>query len=140
MLSTTERCLSSDLLRTAYRIVCQRDGMTIPSEIKKARAAKGWSQRELAKRMKVAAGAVGQWENGTTKPKVSNRTELSKKLGIPFLRLMPEITIAKDVSEDDQELLALVQQLLELPRPARAGLLMAAAATAEAIRDQKPPE
>lgn len=139
MLSTAERYLSSDLLRTAYRAVCQPMGMSIADALRKARAIKGWSQRELAKRMKVAASAVAQWESGTTKPKVANRTDLSKMLGIPFLHLMPEISISRDVTEDDQELLALVQQLLELPRPVRTGLLMTAAATAEAIRDQSAP-
>lgn len=108
-------------------------------QIKKARALKGWSQRELARRMKVAASAVAQWENGDTKPKVKNRTDLSKLLGIPFIHLMPEIVRATDVTEEDQELLGLVQQLLALPRRVRTGLLMTAAATAEAIQDPKRP-
>ena len=140
MLSTTERTPSSNLLSTAYRVLCQPLRMSIASEIRAARAQKGWTQRELAKRMKVAPSAVAQWELNGTKPTVGNRVELSKMFGIPFINLLPEISVAKGVSADDQELLATVQQLLELPRPVRQGLLMTAAATAEALRNQSPPE
>jgi transcriptional regulator with XRE-family HTH domain len=113
--------------------------MSIASEIKAARAQKGWSQRELARRMKVAPSAVAQWEMDGTRPTVKNRVDLSKMFGIPFIKLLPEISAVKGLSSDDQELLATVQQLLELPSPVRQGLLMTAAATAEAIRNQSPP-
>lgn len=140
MLSITERGSSSDLLSTAYRVLCQPLRMSIASEIKAARTQKGWTQRELAKRIKVSNSAVAQWELDQTKPTVQNRVDLSKMFGIPFIKLLPEISVAKGVSADDQELLATVQQLLELPKPVRQGLLMTAAATAEALRNQTPPE
>lgn len=136
MLSTTEHLASSEMLRTAYRVSAQPQPMSIATVIKEARTRKGWSQRELANRMKVKAGAVGQWETAATKPTIPNRVDLSKLLDIPFIRLMPEIAGSGELAMNDRELLAIVQQLIELPPPVRQALLMGVSATAEHLRSQ----
>lgn len=114
--------------------------MSIAELIKDARKKKGWSQRELAHRMKVKPGAVGQWETDATRPSIKNRADISKLLDIPFIQLIPEISTSKSLTISDQEILVIFQQLLELPAPVRQGLLMGASATAEHLRTQKPEE
>lgn len=140
MLSTTERLWSSGLLRTTERFVCEPVTMEISEKIKKAREGKGWSQRDLADKMGVSNSAVAQWELGQTVPKMANRHDLSVKLGIPFIDLLPELTVAGKASEEDREILMLVQQLLELPRRVRRVLLMTAVETAAEIRGSGRPE
>lgn len=42
--------------------------LAIGSRIREARERLGWSQHELAKRLDITAGAVGQWELGLAAP------------------------------------------------------------------------
>lgn len=55
-------------------------------DIRTARKAKGWTQQDLAKRLKVSRGAVAQWEmDDGTRPDPANAVNLTKLL--PDLRL-----------------------------------------------------
>ena len=44
--------------------------------IRKLRWKYGWSQRELAKKLGVTPGSVGQWESSMTKPGRQNQEKL----------------------------------------------------------------
>ena len=44
--------------------------------IRKLRWELGWSQRELAKKLGVTPGSVGQWESSMTKPGRKNQERL----------------------------------------------------------------
>ena len=46
--------------------------------IRKLRWELGWSQRELAKKLGVTPGSVGQWESSMTKPGRQNQEKLKK--------------------------------------------------------------
>ena len=56
--------------------------------IRKLRWELGWSQRELAKKLGVTPGSVGQWESSMTKPGRKNQERLkdlaSKAKQSPF--------------------------------------------------------
>lgn len=50
--------------------------------IRIARAARGWSQRELAQRTGFDATAVSHWERGERLPSIESLRELSRALGV----------------------------------------------------------
>jgi transcriptional regulator with XRE-family HTH domain len=107
--------------------------MDIATTIRQGRAAKGLSQRELAKLLKVSGGAVGQWENGTNSVSIENRVTLSKVLGIPFVDLLPELDLKQELLVRDPQALVLLQHYLRLPAPVREALLMQVVAVAESL-------
>ena len=47
------------------------------------RTLKGWTQRELARRIGVSPGDVSTWELSRKKPAPEARDQLEKELGIP---------------------------------------------------------
>jgi transcriptional regulator with XRE-family HTH domain len=55
--------------------------MDLPTAIKKARHAKGLTQRDLAVCLHVSPAAVAQWELGQTAPTPKNRADLARVLG-----------------------------------------------------------
>ena len=107
--------------------------MDIGQKIRRAREAKKWTQRQLAARMGVNNSAVAQWELGTTLPTISNRADLSKVLGIPFLELVPEISAVGAEMLKDPLVMAIIQQVIKLPTPVQEALLVQLTATAEAL-------
>lgn len=50
-------------------------------EIKEFRLKAGKTQEELAKALGVTQGAVAQWENGITNPKISSLKAIAEVLG-----------------------------------------------------------
>lgn len=50
-------------------------------EIKEFRLKAGKTQEELAKAIGVTQGAVAQWENGITNPKISSLKAIAEVLG-----------------------------------------------------------
>jgi antitoxin CcdA len=54
----------------------------IGARIKAARAKRGFTQRELADRLNITVGAVGQWEIGRSGPKTEHLVALSDALGV----------------------------------------------------------
>lgn len=56
--------------------------------IRKTRAERGLTTRELGKMIGVSGSAVSQWENGDTTPTTENCVNLSKALNLPIRQLM----------------------------------------------------
>ena len=52
--------------------------MRLPDKIILLRKQNGWSQEELAEKLKVSRQAVSRWENGTALPDAQNVLQLSK--------------------------------------------------------------
>lgn len=67
-------------------------GVNSPSKIgqmiRDARLRKGWTQTELAARLKVKQGTVGCWEIGYTFPRPKTLVQLSDLLEIPIDKLL----------------------------------------------------
>lgn len=61
--------------------------------IKRARNAAGWSQADLAKRIGVTAGAIGQWEIGYSNLGRTKLIEVSRVLNLPLGSLLDEAGI-----------------------------------------------
>ena len=55
--------------------------------IVKARELQGWSQKELARRLKVPRERLGRWERGLHSPSLEDVTSLSEVLGVPLWEL-----------------------------------------------------
>jgi len=106
--------------------------MQIAQRIREARDAAGLSQRQLAARLRVSAGAVARWEKGEIKPSIKRRVALSSVLNIPFRELLPEAASVNDAIKDPV-IAAIVQLLGELPPPVRETILMQLAAVKEAL-------
>lgn len=53
---------------TGYKGPMQRDPLS-SDEIRALRAARGWTQRELAARLDVTLTTVGRYEDGTRRPR-----------------------------------------------------------------------
>ena len=52
----------------------------LPIKIKELRKSKGYSQTQLAQKLRISQGAVSQWETGLTFPLVPMLVELAKVL------------------------------------------------------------
>jgi transcriptional regulator with XRE-family HTH domain len=118
---------------TAERMMPHPSVMDIADLIKAAREAKGISQRELAKQIKVSAGAVGQWETGVTRPSLANRVDLAKYLNIPFVQLLPETSPVEQITVDDPELVEFVRRFRRLPASIREAILMQVVSIEESL-------
>jgi len=117
----------------------QRLFMDIASRIREARAVLGWTQRDLAARIKVSPAAVAQWETGQTMPSIANRADLSRLLRIPFIDLVPETSTISAISLKNPLIFSIIQQVLRLPPRVQEALLMQVSATAEALDDSDDP-
>jgi len=133
MLSASERSVNLILLRTPYPHIGHCAVMDVAQLVRDGRSRAKMSQRDLAKRLKVAPSAVAQWETGATLPSIARRVDLSRLLDIPFGDLIPEARSTGEGALRDPQILAIVQQLLKLPEPVREAVLMQAAATVEAL-------
>lgn len=56
--------------------------MKLSDKIIQLRKANGWSQEELAERLKVSRQAISRWEGATAQPDVANVLQLSKLFGV----------------------------------------------------------
>ena len=56
--------------------------MKLSDKIIQLRKANGWSQEELAERLKVSRQAISRWEGATAQPDVANILRLSKLFGV----------------------------------------------------------
>jgi transcriptional regulator with XRE-family HTH domain len=111
----------------------------IANSIRQGRAAAKLSQRQLAARLKVSAGAVGRWESGSIKPSISNRVQIATLLHIPLKELLPE---AKSMPPDVLSrplVIAIVQQVLKLPERVQEAILAQISVTAEALEGPAAP-
>jgi len=54
--------------------------MNFSHNLKTARNSLGISQRELADRLGVVQGAIGNWENGTLEPRLNQLEDIAKAL------------------------------------------------------------
>lgn len=78
----------------------------IGQSIKNLRTEKGWSQAQLAKRLKVTEGTVRMWENGDSAPKIGYLPGLSELFSVSVDCLLglekPSQALAADTSVDIQ--------------------------------------
>lgn len=62
------------------------NGMGIAKRIREARGARGWTQRELARRMGLSdihgPMQISHWENGHKEPTVTSLIRLATELGV----------------------------------------------------------
>ena len=65
--------------------------MTLADKIIEERKKKGWSQEELAYKLKVSRQAVSKWENGTSDPSTSNLIALAKLFDLSAEELLHEV-------------------------------------------------
>lgn len=101
--------------------------------IRDGRASRGWSQRELARVLRVSPSAVAQWELGGTLPTIAHRLRLARELGIPFEKLLPEAEAAVLAGVEDPLQRALLMQAQKLPRRLVEALVVQVAGMVEAL-------
>ncbi|MCT3392165.1 helix-turn-helix domain-containing protein [Lentilactobacillus hilgardii] len=56
----------------------------LPSQLKKARIRKGYSQQQVADKLRVTRQSISSWENGHSRPDLYNLTLLSKVYDEPL--------------------------------------------------------
>ncbi len=114
--------------------------MQIGDRIRMARDALDLTQRQLAEKLEVSAGAVAQWETDATKPNIKRRADLARILNIPFEELLPEAANAGEMTIRDPQILAVAHIMLQMPRRAREAFLMGVAAAHAAYTAQETPD
>jgi transcriptional regulator with XRE-family HTH domain len=107
--------------------------MDLSQIIRTARARAGLTQRALAKKLKVAPSAVGQWETDVTKPSILNRVDLASVLNIKFSDLIPEAADVATVVSEDPQVIILVRKFEGLPPAVREAFLMQVVAMADSL-------
>lgn len=108
--------------------------MDIAARIRLARERAQWSQKQLAKKLRIGQSAISQWESGMTKPDIQNRLKLSLLLKIPFSELLPETQEVSGMLIKNPTALRLLQQFDQLTPADQEVVLMLAAALAEKHR------
>lgn len=94
--------------------------MDLSDLIRSERTKKGWSQRVLAKSLGLSAGAIAQWELGSTKPTPANLIDLCNLFGLSAASFFaPGAPYHGHIVQDPEEL-ALVTHWRRLPPPERA--------------------
>jgi transcriptional regulator with XRE-family HTH domain len=97
--------------------------MELSDLIRSERTKKGWSQRLLAKTLGLSAGAIAQWELGTTKPTPANLIDLCNLFGISAASFFaPGAPYHGHIVQDPEEM-ALVTHWRRLTPPERAMFL-----------------
>ena len=81
-------------------------------KIKEARKEKGWTQKELAERLKITDKAVSKWERALSMPDIELLGPLSKELDIPLAKLLDVEDVIREGAEDTTE--TLLRKLLPL--------------------------
>lgn len=88
----------------------------IAEKIKALRQARGWTQSELARRMRVTRNGINSWEQGLSMPSLSSLVELAKVFSVTTdyllgLEQLQTINVS-DLSERDVALLAEISERL----------------------------
>lgn len=82
--------------------------MDVVGWIKAERDRLRWSQRDLAKALGVSPGAVGQWENGSTRPSFASLLDMAELFGASLTGLVgPGTSYPGELVEREDELLLL---------------------------------
>lgn len=122
MLSITEHSAATALLSASNRLHRDAKRMTgdakrphIGDVIRTERRKLGLSQRALARELRLSPGAVGQWENGSTKPSLANFIDACNLFGISVRGFIgPGAPYQGQLIEDPDEL-ALLELWRDLP-------------------------
>lgn len=88
--------------------------MNIGEKIKKAREAKGFSQKEVAASLKMDQSQYSKVENGKTDPYFSTIEKIAKALGIKVSDLLSADDVFKDLSSYDKTIVEKVQLVDQL--------------------------
>ena len=88
------------------------DQVKFALKIKEARKEKGWTQKELAERLKITDKAVSKWERALSMPDIELLGPLSKELDIPLVELLDVEDVIKEGQEETTE--TLLRKLLPL--------------------------
>lgn len=88
--------------------------MNIGDKIRKAREAKGLSQKEVATALKMDQSQYSKIENGKTDPYFSTIEKIAKALGVKVSDLLSAEDIFKDVGSLDKTLVEKVQLIEQL--------------------------
>lgn len=88
------------------------DQVKFALKIKEARKEKGWTQKELAERLKITDKAVSKWERALSMPDIELLGPLSKELDIPLVELLEVEDVIKEGQEETTE--TLLRKLLPL--------------------------
>lgn len=86
--------------------------------IRRARVAKQLTQVEMARILEVKQATVSQWEGGKP-PDLKNRLKLSALLGIPWQKLLTEVTEVPAGALENPQVRQLVDNYLNLDPEAR---------------------
>lgn len=63
-------------------------GRLLPDSIRLAREERGWTQREMARRIAITPQTVSGWERGKTIPRFERLEKLAAVLGMPPTRFV----------------------------------------------------
>ena len=88
------------------------DQVKFALKIKEARKEKGWTQKELATRLKITDKAVSKWERALSMPDIELLGPISKELDIPLAELLNVEDVIREGQEDTTE--TLLRKLLPL--------------------------
>lgn len=88
--------------------------MKIGDKIKKAREAKGWSQKEVALSLKMDQSQYSKIENNKTDPHLSTIEKITEALGISIEELFTAEKVFKDVDSFDKSLVEKIQLIEQL--------------------------
>lgn len=88
--------------------------MKIGDKIKKAREAKGWSQKEVALSLKMDQSQYSKIENNKTDPHLSTIEKITEALGISIEELFTAENVFKDVDSFDKSLVEKIQLIEQL--------------------------
>lgn len=109
--------------RHAERMANSTERAGIGDVIRTERRRLGMSQRDLAKRLGRSAGAIGQWESGSTRPTLANFIEACGVFGISVRGFIgPDSPYRGELVEDPEEL-ALIEAWRMLNPAARPTVL-----------------
>ena len=99
------------------------DESAIQCRLKSYRQAKGWSQDQLAAKLKTTAPNVSRWENNHSLPSAETLKELGKVFAVSIDYLLYDETPLKPlVGFKDPELLEQFNQIDQLDDTARAAM------------------
>ena len=88
--------------------------MKIGDNIKKAREAKGWSQKEVALSLKMDQSQYSKIENNKTDPHLSTIEKIAEALGVSIEELFTAEKVFKDVDCFDKSLVEKIQLIEQL--------------------------
>ena len=71
----------------------------LPIKIKELRKSKGYSQTQLAQKLRISQGAVSQWETGETVPSAGQLVSIADIFGISLDELLERNTTASGKDE-----------------------------------------